>query len=188
MALLTVPRAGRPACFVSALALLLALLGAAPATAQDASLPLAVKATYLLKFIPFIDWPAPNDAGRGVTLCIAGADPFGAVLDRALAARAAGDPPVLLRRLPPAAALGDCTMLYAGGAPDVMGDVLAAVAGRPVLSVTDSAAMAGPHGIINFVEVDNRIRFQIDLAQATRSRLGISSKLLSLAVTVKQRP
>jgi hypothetical protein len=56
-----------------------------------------------------------------------------------------------------------------------------------VLTVTD-AAPSGVHGIVNFVLLDDRVRFEIDLGQAARNGIAISSKLLSLAVTVQPAP
>jgi hypothetical protein len=52
--------------------------------------------------------------------------------------------------------------------------------------VTNEATQ-GHKGIVNFVIVDDRVRFEIDDAEAARRGLRISSKLLSLAVSVKPR-
>ena len=79
----------------------------------------------------------------------------------------------------------DCKIIYiAGGAPKLAAQVLASVAGKPVLTVTDAAGDGPAKGMINFVIADGRVRFEIDDAAARASGLGISSKLLSLAVSV----
>jgi hypothetical protein len=57
---------------------------------------------------------------------------------------------------------------------------------RPVVTVTDSGISA--HGIINFVVVDNHVRFDIDEAAADAIGIKISSKLLELAHAVKIGP
>ena len=188
MALLSQRLRDGSAHWLAALALLLPVLGASPAGAQDGALPLAVKATYLVKFIPFIEWPAPLAAARGTTVCIEAGDPLGTVLDRAAAAQPLGTPPITLRRVQSGSSAEECRVLYAGNGSDGLAPLLRTVAGRPILTVTDSASMDGPHGIINFVQAGNRIRFEVDLAQAKRSRLGVSSKLLGLALRVKQAP
>jgi hypothetical protein len=56
-----------------------------------------------------------------------------------------------------------------------------------VLTVTDSARDEPARGIINFLIQNNRVRFEIDNGAAAESGLTISSKLLSLAVSVKPR-
>jgi len=60
---------------------------AAPTHAQD-SLETAVKATYLYKFAPFVTWP--QRPGPFV-ICVVGRDPFGPVLDQAVAGQRAGE-------------------------------------------------------------------------------------------------
>ena len=57
--------------------------------------------------------------------------------------------------------------------------------GRPVVTVTDSGIAS--RGVISFVVASNRVRFDIDDALASQGGLIISSKLLGLARTVKQR-
>ena len=56
-----------------------------PAAAQTPSLESAVKAAYLTKFIPFIQWPDTAFASPAapVTICVLGDDPFGPSLDMA---------------------------------------------------------------------------------------------------------
>jgi len=58
--------------------------------------------------------------------------------------------------------------------------------GQPILTITDDQFGAG-RGIVHFVLKAGRVRFHIDDALAARSNLGISARLLSLAVSVKQR-
>ena len=65
---------------------------------------------------------------------------------------------------------------------------LEAVRGTPVLTVTDAARDGGAQGIVNFVNVDNRVRFEIDLRSAAVNHLEISSKLLNVASRVRPKP
>jgi N-acetylglucosamine-6-phosphate deacetylase len=69
-------------------------------------------------------------------------------------------------------------------APQNVHAVLDAVRGTPVLTVTDSTA-AGEGGIVQFVIRDGRVAFEVDTAAAARNHLTISSKLLQLAVAVR---
>src|SRR5689334_7477550 len=69
-----------PALCVCVVALLAA---GAPgrAAAQRPSLEYQVKAAYLAKFVPFVEWPpAALAPGAPVNLCVAGDDPFGPAL------------------------------------------------------------------------------------------------------------
>jgi hypothetical protein len=160
----------------ASLTLLLAWPGSGLAQSK---LELAVKAAYLAKFVPFIDWPDGVFANPGspVNLCVLGGDPFGAALDRA-AASTNGGRPLTVRRLASPDLAGSCQILYlAGGSTIPQG-----LKDRPVVTVTD----AGGGGMITFVIEANHVRFDIDDDAASHSGLHISSKLLSLAHAVKR--
>ena len=153
------------------------------------SLEYPVKATYLYKFAPFVIWPeaAFSGATSPFVICILGDDPFGPVLDQAVSSQRVGQRPLVVRRLDHVDRGMGCQILYLGGARgQSAGDAIAAVRGTPVLTVTD-AARAEPQGVIHFVVRDNRVRFQIDDQAAAQNGLAISSKLLSLAVSVRPR-
>jgi hypothetical protein len=164
------------------------LMGLAAASLMDAGVraqtapEYAVKAAYLVKFTPFIDWPdsafaAPN---APLTICVMGNDPFGADLDHEAAGQRDGEHPIQIRRL--AQPDPGCHILFVDG--DGAETALEAVKDKPVVTVTDSGAHA--HGMISFILVDNHVRFDIDEAAAGAVGVKISSKLLDLAHAVRR--
>jgi hypothetical protein len=175
----------RPACWTAAWLIAFAVLHAA--RAQAASLEYAVKATYLHKFAPFVEWPSPaaEFPGGAFTVCVVGNDPLGAVLDRAVSGQEVAGHPIAIRRYPTVTSNPGCAVLYAiGSDAEPVAAILAAVHGAPVLTVTDGATDPADKGIVNFVIQDDRVRFEIDNGTAVADGLTISSKLLSLAVHV----
>jgi hypothetical protein len=155
--------------------------------AETPPLELAVKATYLYKFAPFVEWPATAFAtpSSNFNLCVVGDDPFGDVLDRAVAGQQAGDHPIVVRRS--ARAAPGCHILYAAGSSaQPLREILDAVRGTAVLTVTDQRQDSAK-GIVNLVVQENKVRFEIDDRAAMDSGIAISSKLLSLAVRVRPR-
>ena len=179
-------RAGAAACALALAALSLAAW-MEPACGQ--SLDTAVKATYLYKFAPFAEWPAAAFAGPAAAfvICIQGADPFGALLDRAVAGQRLNGRPIVVQRLSRLDAASACQIAYIAGSPSQSrAAALQAVGGAPVLTVTDEADGAAPRGILHFVLKDGRVRFLVDLRQADAAGVTISSKLLALAVTVSR--
>lgn len=159
------------------------------AVADAPSLEYAVKANYLYKFAPFIEWPggAFPSLTSPLRLCIALYDPFGDVIDRAVAGQRIGEHPIVVERLSTVDRQSGCHILYLGGGSSAVAEVLQGVRGTPVLTVTDSARDPAMKGIINFVTENNRVRFEIDNQAAAENGLVISSKLLSLAVSVQPR-
>ena len=170
------------------LAALLAVLTSAaalpPAGAQT-PLEIAVKATDLYKFAAFVEWPSSAFAGptEPAVLCVAGDDPFGAVLDQAVRGQRIGTRPIAVMRLDHVERGAPCQILFAAPSRrQSPAEALDRVRGLPVLTVTDEAGDPAARGMIDFVLKEGRVRFRIDPRAAERSGLIVSSKLLGLAV------
>ena len=167
-----------------ALASALAACGS-PSLAGDSALEYTIKASYLYKFTPFIEWPASAFAAPAgpFYVCVLGGDPFGAVLDQALAGRLVGDHPIKVRRLSTLDGPNGCHILYLGAVrAELAAAALNKVRGTPVLTVTEQSAGVG-RGIVQFVVKDRHVWFTIDASAAAANRVVISSKLLSLAAS-----
>ena len=180
-------RRGRLSSIVH-LAMALAAL-ALPATAGAQPSENSVKTAFLPKFARYVQWQpsARPAAGAPLTLCLIGVDPFGPLLDAAVAGQTVDQSPVLVRRLSGLGGVKGCHLAFVRGetAADTA-RLLLGLRGLPVLTITD-ARTAGPRGMIHFALRSGRVGFHVDDAQAARSGLTISSRLLSLALSVKQR-
>jgi hypothetical protein len=173
--------------FINPLFVLVALLSMT-CSAAPASLEYAVKAAYLYKFAPFVEWPqtAFAAADSPINICVSGKDPFGQILDQAVAGQRVAGRSIVVRHVTAVVANSGCHVMYVGGsAEQSIAQSLEIVRGQPVLTVSDEAARPADRGIVNFVVDDNRVRFEIDERAAEQSHLTISSKLLSLA---RQKP
>lgn len=146
-----------------------------------------VKAGYLYKLIPFVDWPdsAFETADSPFRLCIAGRDPFGGAADHAAHGARVGDHRVVVLRLPAVAKGAPCHILFlAASQTQTPQQMLTMVAGQPVLTVADEALDA-PGAVVQFTTVDGRVRFEIRPDAAQAAGLTVSSKLLALAAPAK---
>ena len=174
--------------------LLAAIVVRGAAFAGDAP-DIAVEATDLYKFAPFVTWPitiGPNSNGLDSTasgpfnLCVVGDDPFGDQLDRAVAGQALDGRPIQVVRLETIGPNSDCAIAYLGGShSESVAEALRAMRGAPILTVTGEG---DPPGIIAFAITDGHVRFRVDEVQAQENGLVISSKLLSLALAVRAAP
>jgi YfiR/HmsC-like len=176
----------------AALAAGAALLGFAfqPSLAQAAATvrraELAVKAAFLVKFPAYVAWPpaARPRAGAPLQICILGGDPFGRLIDDAARGQQVDGHPLQVRRLKRPADAGGCHVVFVqGNAPSL----LQGLQGKPMLTVTDARDGGSRGGMIQFVVHEGRVRFNIDQIQAAKSGVGISSRLLGLALTVRPR-
>lgn len=165
------------------------LLGAgpalAPARAQEPS-EYQVKGVYLLKFLDYVEgFRIPGaPGGTPFTVGILGEDPFEGLLDQLLQHRAFQGRPMVLRRFKRAEEVRDVQLLYLGPAePGRWNQALAGLRNQGILTVADGDGQRG--AVITFVLRTNKVRFDIDVEAASQAGLKLSSKLLSLAATVK---
>jgi hypothetical protein len=155
---------------------------AAPAAAPPSDV--AVKAAFLTKFPAYVAWPASARPRPGAPLqiCILGGDPFGRLIDEAARGQQVDGHPLQVRRLAAPGQAGGCHVAFVQGSSPAL---LHGLQGKPMLTVTDARGGA-QGGMIHFVVHQGRVRFNIDEAQAARSGVGISSRLLGIALTVRR--
>jgi hypothetical protein len=162
-------------------------LALAPAAHADIS-ETAVKAAFLPRFARYVNWP-PSAMPQGsdpFMLCVIGEDPFGATLDQAARSQSVDGRRIVVRRLESAAGADGCQIAFVDGSRgQPTGQLLAALGRKPVLTVTD-AANSGQRGLVHFTVANGRVRFFIDQAGAEQRGLTISSRLLALALGVRQ--
>ena len=157
--------------------------------AQGSASEAAVKATYLYKFAPFVEWPASAFPSQSSPfyLCVLGDDSFGTVLNQAVSGQKVDGRPMAVRRLRSVDAGTGCHILYLGDRADKSATAtLKSLKGAPVLTVSDQGRIQG--AVIRFIVKGGRVRFAIDTAAASTNRVTISSKLLSLALSVRPGP
>lgn len=168
------------------LSLVSALLGSAAGAgyAQGRNSEAQIKAAYLYQFGGFIEWPPRAFGGDSSPFVIGliGADDIAAELESVVATRTVQGRKVSVRRLRRGEPLNGLHVLFVGGeAAGELAPVVAAAKDTPLLVVTDSEDALARGSTINFVAVDNRVRFDVALPSAQRSQLRISSRLLSVA-------
>lgn len=148
----------------------------------------SVKAAFLFKFLSYVEWPALAFSApeAPIVIGVVNADDIAAELSQITASRTANGRPVVVRRLREGESFAGLHVLYIGRSDAAhVASLVRAVQQRPVLTVGDVRG-GTEHGImINFVEVEGRVRFDIATDAAERSGLKLSSRLLSVAQNVR---
>lgn len=165
--------------------------GCAQSSRPQISLEYAVKATYLYKLAPFVNWPPDTftAADEPFRICVAGEDPFDTYLEKVVAGRRLGTHPFVVRHIDTVTPGTDCQVIFISSLhSQSISQALDAVRGEPVLTVTDSTVPPDPGSVMQFVIEHGRVRFDVDTGQAARNHLTISSKLLNLALAVRDEP
>jgi hypothetical protein len=165
--------------------LLLTALSRVPldaASAADGSLEYAVKATYLLNFTKFIDWPPPVSGTDSFNVCVVGGNPFGDTLAQVIAGETVNGRKMAVQILEHDPASGVCQILFFASQQEIPRGPGAP--GRGVLTVGEGEAFARNGGIIGFVVENRRVTFYINLRAGEAAGLGIRSGLLAVAKSV----
>lgn len=140
------------------------------------------KAAYLFNFVKFVEWP-PAAMSDTLTVCFVGGQGVYEALAVNIEGKRVGTRHLLARQLEPAAAADGCNALYidavaAAGQPST--------AELPVLTISDAQEFALHGGIIELFTENHRLRFLINVHNAHKAGLRISSDLLKLAAGVRQ--
>jgi len=178
-------------CVLTRVVALLALIAwpsrPAPAQAPRPSQE-DVQAAYLYNFAKFVRWPAGNTRPT-LDICVAGQKLYVDTLTRIVAGEHIDTRSFAVRAVPRTEDAAGCDILFIdASAKDRMDALLAASAGRPVLTVSDIPGFLDRGGMIQFMVQDNRVRFSVDLRPVARSSISLSSELLKVAVAVNGRP
>jgi YfiR/HmsC-like len=147
-----------------------------------------VEAAYLYQFGNFVQWPAKSGADRPKTfsICVLGQDPFGTALEDTLRDSKMNGLPMEAKRIASVRDAAGCQILFISSSQqDQLTADLLALREQPVLTVSDIPEFAARGGVIQFVLTENRVRFEIDLSNAQKAGLKLSSQLLKVAVAVR---
>jgi hypothetical protein len=141
----------------------------------------------LYNFLKFVEWPGDPVAatnGRWV-IGIVGESPFGDDLTRAISGKVVQGHQLEVNNLQASEDLHACQILFISSSEKKrLPSILGALHGVSILTVADMDRFLESGGMIQFVMEDQRVRLGIDIGAASRARLKISSKLLSMARTV----
>jgi hypothetical protein len=165
--------------------LLVSLLVPTRATGQaETQGELQIKAVFLYKFGSYVDWPAGTFAQSDSPLVIGlvNAEALADEVAQVVSGRTLNGRPIVVRKLRRGSPLAGVNILFVGRAEAArMAEVLAPAKGQPILTVTDSEQAFEHGGMINFVLVGDKVRFDVAPSSAERGNLKISARLLAVA-------
>ena len=163
---------------------------ASAAFAQPGSREYQVKAVFLFNFAQFVEWPAEafSSPDAPLVIGIVGDDPFGPFLAEVIRDEKPGGHPLEIRHFQ-RSEQADCHILFISRSESSrLQPLLAGLAGKPILTVSDMENAARRGVMIRFLTESNRIRLRINLDATKRAGLTVSSKLLRSAEIVGTNP
>ncbi|MCW3127457.1 MAG: putative transrane protein [Bacteroidetes bacterium] len=164
------------------LLLLLSCSFATPAQEEDEEYNL--KAAFIYKFTNYIEWGAPSSDHEFV-IGIVGSSPISKQLIEIAKTKTVKNKKIVIRQFNKLEDIGPCQILFIPQkTPIRLDDILAKTAGKGTLIISEKAGYAKKGTGINFIEVDNNLKFEANAKGISAAGLKASSQLLKLAIIV----
>lgn len=146
-----------------------------------------VKAVFLFNFTQFVEWPASAYPAENAPIVIGvlGKNPFSTYLEKVISGEVVKGHPLVVKHFNHVEEVKECHILFINE-KDVnkLEQIVLNLKGQNILTVSDADTFMPQGGMVRFITVDKKIKFQINPDAAKAANLNISSKLLSLAQIV----
>lgn len=148
-----------------------------------------IKAAYLYNFAKFVEWP-PGALPAGsdpFVICAYGDGPVADALKQGVEGKTVQGRKIAVKVVESHSDANACQVLYFDMNQSAqLAPLLPALQAAHVLTVGETGGFTKDGGIIGFTVEASQLRFIINNAEAKKSGLRISSKLLSLATAVNE--
>lgn len=144
------------------------------------------KAIYLYSFATkYVEWPAKYKEGDFI-FGILGESGLTPELEKVVSAKKVGLQTAIVKTFDSPEKLDFCHILYVSPEnSDKMGKVLAKLKGKNTLIITERSGLAKEGAAINFVVIDNKVKFELNESNVAKYGLNLNSGLAPLAIVVK---
>lgn len=160
------------------------LLGSFTMLKKQTSGEYNVKAAFIYKFTNYVEWDA-GIKGDEFVICVLGSSPISEALMPIARANSVKGKRVVIRQCQTADEIGNCHILFISNrSAQPLAEVLGKIPKEGVLTISEKEGFAAAGTSINFIVVDNRLRFEANPKVIYSSGLTVSSQLLKLAVLV----
>ncbi|AFT89350.1 YfiR family protein [Paraburkholderia phenoliruptrix] len=153
-------------------------------TSVDAQVDLpALEAAYIFNFAQFTDWPAGRPADNILSVCADPDSPLGQALAR-LDGKHGGKQAWRVRPLPRGEKAADCQLAVLTTGTTMSAAIKALLSSDAPVVIVSEADAADQGWVIRLVREGEHLKFDINVTEASRRRITLSSKLMRLARTV----
>ena len=166
--------------------LVLVALVAFPGRADQSTQPLEypVKAAFLNAFANYVAWPAEAfpEPNSPLVVGVLGEDPFGPALEANLQGKTAQHRPLQIQRFARLADIKPCHILFISTSErKALPEILTALRGRSILTVSEVPEFLEQGGMINFVFDRPNVVFEVNLMASKPERLELDARMLNVA-------
>lgn len=139
---------------------------------------------YLYSFTRYVQWP--EEMAKGAFLItVLGESPIYDELLHMAEVKKVGDRPIKVSRVPSAADVKQCNILFVPADKSAqLAEVLAKIGSGPTLVVTEQPGLSAKGSAINFVNKDGKLAFELNQSTLNKHKLKASTELTKLAILI----
>lgn len=141
---------------------------------------------FIYNFSKYIKWPDSYNSGKFVIGVIGDSPIINSINSMASTKKKTSDGLVIeVKVCESVDEIGDCNILFVSeNVVGMLSQIDVQIGTKPVLVITDMPGMATQGSVINFVENDGKILFELNTAKASSRGLIVSGSLSSLAILI----
>lgn len=146
-----------------------------------------LQANYLYNIAKLVEWKDPAMRNGNFIIGVIGGANLYQELIKQYSTRTIGKQPIEVRKLPRSAEVERCHMLFVGkGDLALLPDIYKRMAGQPTMVITEYAGALEDGAVVNFVKVDNLLKYELSMANAKPHGLVVGLTLKNLAHRVEE--
>ena len=168
---------------------LLPLLCAAAPVQRDADKDTTaiLQANYLYNIAKLVEWKDPAMRNGNFIIGVLGGSNLYQELIKQYSTRTIGKQPIEVRKLPRTADVERCHMLFVGRTElALVPEIFKRLKDQPTLVVTEYDGGMEDGAVVNFVKVDNLLKYELSMANARKHGLVVGLTLKNLAHRVEE--
>jgi len=149
----------------------------------------AQKAKYqsdiVFRLSQFITWPESNDEYKFVIGVVGTATDFQSFQKLAIQKQGFHNNPIEVRYFACTDAIDDCHLLYVSEDCKIqIESIIKKTQDKPILIISGKKGFGALGSVINFVDTEGKLKFELNQGQADKRGLQVSEKLKNLAIVI----
>jgi hypothetical protein len=143
-----------------------------------------LKAAFIYNFTRFVEWE-PSSVANDFIIGIVGASSVDEPLEEISKTRTVNTKKIIIKHFEKPEDIDKCNILFIPkGVKIPLQDFLTKIETKDVLLITEKQGYASKGSSINFVLIDNKLKFEANQKAITSAGLKVSAQLLKLAIIV----
>ncbi|MBN1407895.1 MAG: YfiR family protein [Calditrichaceae bacterium] len=145
-----------------------------------------VKSVFIYNFTKYIHWPS-DDTSDVFNIGIFGENDINIPLREIARKKTVSGRKIQIKQYNSPEDIDHCHILFVpSGVKEMIPDILGEVKNKSILTVSDADNFSEQGGMITFILIEGKIKFEINIASLEQAKLTAGSELLKLAILVDE--